>query len=149
MGRQLLYSPWRHVSPEGLAAGLYDPDTRKPSSYSRSKLPKCRRLRATFFDEDGRYASINGIIYPALLKSCLYDRRYKEDVRDGDDYPVDWCRQFLQELNCRATAVLVSDADEDNWKFLGLFHVHDVELSSFLTCRIGAKLADLNLRPEP
>lgn len=149
MGRPLQYPKRRKVSPEGSAAGLYDPDTRRVSSYSRPKLPKCRRLRATFLDEDdGRYASVNGIIYPALLTSCLYGRSYKEDMGDSVDYPVDWCRRFLLDLNCRAAAILVSDADEDRWKFLGLFQVHNVEMSSFLTCRIGAKLTKLQLLPE-
>jgi hypothetical protein len=94
-------------------------------------------------EDDGRYASINGIIYPALLTSCLTSRGYNEDMSDSDLYPVDWCRRFVQDLNCRAAAILVSDADEYSWKFLGLFQVRDVQLSSFLTCRIGAKLAKL------
>lgn len=124
MSRPLRYPPRRNLDPEGSAAGLYAPDTRKAFSYSRPKLPKCRRLRATFVDDDGRYASINGIIYPVLLSSCRDGRLYNEDVRDSDDYPADWCRQ------------------------LGLFQVHKVELSSFLTCRIGARLTDLQLLPD-
>lgn len=99
-------------------------------------------------ENDGRYASIDGIIYPVLLTSCLSGCRYKEDMRDSVDYPVDWCRRFVQDLNCRAAAIIVSDADEDSWKFLGLFHVDKIHLSSFLTCRIGAKLTKLHLLSE-
>jgi hypothetical protein len=99
------------------------------------------------FPKGGRYASINGVIYPALLTSSLVGHRYNEDMRDSVDYPVEWCRRFLHDLNCRAAAVLVSDADETSWKFLGLFQVGDVRLSSFLTCRISAKLCALKLLP--
>jgi hypothetical protein len=98
--------------------------------------------------DDGRYASINGIIYPVLLMSCVTSRGYSEDIRDSGLYPVDWSRRFLQELNCRAAAIVVSDADEYSWKFLGLFQVDNVRLSSFLTCRIRGKLAKLHLLPK-
>lgn len=112
-------------------------------------LPKSKRLRAKFVDRDGRYATINGISYPVLLTSCLSGCRYEEDMRDSAEYPVEWCRSFAHDLGCRTAAILASDADEDGWKFLGLFQVHNLSVSSFLTCRLGAKLTKLELIPVP
>lgn len=103
----------------------------------------------SFVDEDdGRYVRINGIIYPALLASCRSPTGYVEDMRDND-YPADWCRQFGHDLQNRAAAVLVCDADDYAWTFLGLFQVHDVKQTNFLGCRIGALLARLQLTPGP
>jgi hypothetical protein len=112
------------------------------------KVSKHLPLRATFVDDDdGRYASVGGIIYPVLLATCRGGLRYSEDVSDSVDYPSVWCRRFRQDLECRAAAILISDADDHSWKFLGLFQVHNVQLSNFLTCRIGAKLANTQLLP--
>lgn len=104
-------------------------------------------FRATFVDDDGRYARVNGTIYPALLVSCRRASRYLEDMRDSDDYPAAWCRQFGHDLIGRAAAVLVCDADDHRWTFLGLFQVDEVHVTNFLACKIGAKLTNLQLQP--
>lgn len=111
---------------------------------SRSKK---QRLCATFVEEDdGRYAEINGITYPVLLSSCRSGPRYEEDMADDEDYPLAWRDQFRRDLDGRAAAVLVGDeSDGCTWTFLGLFQVHDIQLSNLLWCRLGAKLAKLKL----
>lgn len=117
---------------------------RNGNSGARSRKGPQRGFVAKFLDEeDGRYASINGITYPVLLSSCRLKRGYQEDWTDAADYPVPWCFEFRQHLEARAAAVLVDDYDHREWGFLGLFQVHDVKASNFLTCTIGAQLTRL------
>src|SRR4051794_11110889 len=105
-----------------------------------------KRLRAKFLEDDPRYAEVNGEVLPVLLTSFDTGFGYEEDVQDIDEYPERWAWQFHLDLKRLGKAALASDSNlDDNWRFLGVHAVSAVRLSNFLTCRIGKKLASLNL----
>lgn len=80
-----------------------------------------------------------------LLTSFKSEAVYQEDMQDADEYPLEWRWQFHKDLRERGAAVLASDSNlDDNWRFLGIHRISDVQLSNFLSCRIGKRIALLN-----
>jgi hypothetical protein len=102
-------------------------------------------LRAKYTDDDGRYAEIKGIAYPVLLASFQTGDDYAEDMQETDDYPDEWKKDFLALFNRREAAIIAFDSGKI-WPFRGLFQVHDIRLTNFLTCRIGACLTKLRFQ---
>lgn len=104
------------------------------------------RIRAEFLEDDPRYAIAGGQIYPVLLTSFKHGSVYQEDMQDVDEYPADWRWQFQKNLREVGMAVLASDSNLDNdWRFLSIHRVSDVQLTNFLTCTIGKTVIALNL----
>jgi hypothetical protein len=107
---------------------------------------KIGRTHATFLDDDVRYADVDGRVFPVLLTSFKTSSSYAEDMQDADEYPPDWPWQFHLDLKAASQAVLASDSNPDgNWRPLGIYRVSDVQLTNFLSCRVGKLVEPLAL----
>src|SRR5690349_6787302 len=102
-----------------------------------------KRLRATFL-KDVRYAEAGGKVYPVLLTSFVGGSFYEEDMSNADEYPADWATRFKSNLKTAEAAIIANDEHGDNnWRFLAIRRVSNVQLSNHLTCEIGTKLTAL------
>lgn len=102
------------------------------------------RIRAEFLEDVDRYAEAAGQIYPVLLTSFKSGSYYEEDMQDAEEYPPDWRWRFYNDLKEGGAAALASDANSDGvWRFLAIHRVSEVQLTNFLSCRIGRRVASL------
>jgi hypothetical protein len=102
------------------------------------------RVRAEFLEDVDRYAEAEGQIYPVLLTSFRSGSNYEEDMQDAEEYPPEWRWRFYNDLKEAGAAALASDANSDGvWRFLAIHRISEVQLTNFLSCKIGKRLAAL------